>query len=560
MKKTLILTILLVSVSALCFSQTWTVSNMAGWIEAVGGIRGGGNNKEYKITVTGNINVPSSSESTFGSVTGITVTIEGSGTLSPSTNGSLLVIGKDQTVIAKDLTLKGRDANNNVAVRINEKGTFHMEGKASVTGNKTSGRGAGGVYIYGGTFTMKDNASVSGNTIEKGTGGVYAGDRSIFTMQDNASVSGNTGNDSGDGGGITVYHGTFTMKDDASIMGNKNTGGNGGGVQVLDGTFIMSGGTISGNTASGSGGGVSVDIYYNNKSGTFTMQSGTISGNTAREKGGGVYIGKNITFTMQDSALISGNAANNGGGVYISNKGGADSYNGNFTMNDGTISGNTATSNGGGVLVEGTFTMNNGTISGNIGAIGGGVYFNYGDFTMQGGTIWGNTASLGGGGVYFSAIFAKTAKTGGTIYGDDAEQKLKNTAISGMGHAVANNDRWRNAGAGQTMNLDSYGFWLSEGDLVMFSSDFAGIWKRNNFNNTLTVAGNAMKTSSSNYVWVLQRVSGNAYTLKRADTANTMTLTIRFTEGSGRYDPDTLVISGDSGSGENNWNGTWRKQ
>jgi len=54
-------------------------------------------------------------------------------------------------------------------------------------------------------------------------------------------------------------------------------------------------------------------------------------------------------------------------------------------------------------------------------------------------------------------------------------------------------------------------------------------------------------------MWVLQRISGNAYMLKRSDAANTMTLTIRL-------DGKNLVISGDSGSGENNWNGTWQRQ
>ena len=110
------------------------------------------------------------------------------------------------------------------------------------------------------------------------------------------------------------------------------------------------------------------------------------------------------------------------------------------------------------------------------------------------------------------------------------------------------------------MNLDSYGFWLNDGDVVTFPSDFAGTWRRSNFNNTLSVTENTMKTSSSNYLWVLQRISGNAYTLKRGDAANTMTLTIRLTKGTGSYsNPDILEISGDSGSGENNWNGSWRK-
>jgi hypothetical protein len=201
-------------------------------------------------------------------------------------------------------------------------------------------------------------------------------------------------------------------------------------------------------------------------------------------------------------------------------------------MQDGTISGNTATSYGGGVYV-----------------------FSGGTFTMNGGTISGNTATSYGGGVYVER--GTFIKTGGAIYGDDAEQNLKNTAISGIGHALygATNKGWRNASAGPTMNSDGYGFWLNEGDgdIAMFPSGFAGTWKRSNFNNTLTVGANVMKSSSSDYVWLLQKVSGNVYTLKRYNAANTMTLTIRL-------DSWRLVISGDSGSGENNWNGEWRKQ
>jgi len=208
----------------------------------------------------------------------------------------------------------------------------------------------------------------------------------------------------------------------------------------------------------------------------------------------------------------------------------------------------------------GTFTMEGGTISGNTDASialnnkgGGGVRVGReGTFTMQGGTISGNTATYHGGGVV--AYGPRFTKTGGTVYGDDADQKLKNTVISGMGHAMynSNNRNWRNASVGPTMNTDSYGFWLNEGDLVMFPSDFKkSNWRRFNFDNTLTITENAMKSSSSNYVWVLQKISGNVYTLKRADAANTMTFTIRL-------DGRSLVISGDSGSGENNWNGDWR--
>jgi len=174
-------------------------------------------------------------------------------------------------------------------------------------------------------------------------------------------------------------------------------------------------------------------------------------------------------------------------------------------------------------------------------------------------SVSGNTATVYGGGVYNDGTFIKS---GGTIYGDDAEQNLKNTVISRLGQVVYNTDNgaWRNASAGPTMNSDSYGFWLNDGDLTIFPSNFttsgfngSTTWKRSNFNNTLSFTLNTIKSSSSNYLWVLQRISGNAYTFKRSDAANILTLTIRL-------DGNNLVISGDSGNGQDNWNGTWAKQ
>jgi len=412
MKKIFILTGLLASVAALGFSQTaFTVSNAAGWIDAVNGIRSGGNNKEYAITVTGTVSVPIRTENTFGSVTGVTITIEGGGTLSPSRDGRLLVIGAGQTVVARDVTLQGRDANNVEVIFIPDGGAFRMEGNAKVTGNTASGSSyGGGVYVYGGTLTMQNNASVSGNTGNLG-GGVHVSNSGTFTMRDNASVSGNNARHSG-GGVYVSYGGTFTMQNNASVSGNKSPGGGGGGV--------------------------------------FVSNSGT--------------------FTMRDSASVSGNSARySGGGVCIDN--------------------------------GGTFT-----------------------------------------------------KTGGTIYGEDAEQNLKNTVMSKLGHAVYEfmNKSWRNVTAGTTMNSNSNGFWLNDGDVVTFPSGFAGTWKRSKIDNYLYLTENTMRTSSSDY-WILQKISGNAYTLKRADAADTMTLTVRL-------ERDNLIISGGGGRGQDSWNGTWLKQ
>jgi predicted outer membrane repeat protein len=200
MKKEFIFTAMLAGVLTFGFSQTaFMVRNAATWIEAVNGVRNGGNDQEYTITVTSTVSVPASLESTFGPVSGITVTITGGGTLTTSSNGFLLAIGPGQTIVATDAILRGRDNNNAPVIAILREGIFRMEGKASVTGNKTGANG-GGVYVAGGAFTMQDSASISGNTSfgDDGGGGVYVAG-GTFIMQGSATVSGNT---AGHGGGV----------------------------------------------------------------------------------------------------------------------------------------------------------------------------------------------------------------------------------------------------------------------------------------------------------------------------------------------------------------------
>jgi TolB-like protein len=326
------------------------VNNVSTWSTAVNNIRNGGNNQTYIINVTGNISVPSTSGYIFGSVTGITVTIQGSGTLTLSASGRLLNVRAGQTVIVRNVTLRGR-SNDTSMVYIGSGGVFRMEGSASVTGNSGSSRG-GGVFVDGGTFIMKDRTSVTGNTAR---GSLY---------------------ETADGGGVYIKSGTCIMQENASITGN---------------------------TASKSGYGGGGGVYVN--SGTFTMESGTISGNSGVTYAGGVYIYVGGTFTMK-GGIISSNIvsdyylAKGGGGVYIAG--------GTFTMEGGTISGNTAAGLGGGVyngsgeynMREGTFNMRGGVISGNSAGgkngFGGGVFIDKGDnFTKTGGTVSGNDLSFG---------------------------------------------------------------------------------------------------------------------------------------------------------------------
>jgi len=85
---------------------------------------------------------------------------------------------------------------------------------------------------------------------------------------------------------------------------------------------------------------------------------------------------------------------------------------------------------------------------------------------------------------------------------------------------------------------------------VPFPAGFAGTWKRDNFDNTLTFAGTTLKSSSQNYTWILSSISGDSYTLFVGSYS--FTATYKLVNGN-------LEISGDSGNGENNWNGTWKK-
>jgi hypothetical protein len=221
---------------------------------------------------------------------------------------------------------------------------------------------------------------------------------------------------------IGMSGGSCTMRDGAELRDNwKN--GSGGAVFATVSTgsavFTMSGGIISGNTASTSagyskvfGGGVAVNAAGDTSSVAFIMSGGTISGNTLSASetaeysnffGGGVAVSASnesrCEFTMS-GGTISGNIVSTsagyseslGGGVAVFGNTAVNSNWGKFTMSGGTISGNKAVS-----------TAN----STNSASGGGGVYVGYNvfEFTMTGGTISGNTASSSngssnGGGVY----------------------------------------------------------------------------------------------------------------------------------------------------------------
>jgi len=257
------------------------VEDATQWYEACDEISGGKSGNSYTINVTDDFMVNGTSTPTFGSVTGINVTIKRDSyssvhiSLDTASNGSLLIINSGQTVAINSINLQGKGSgydNTDPLVRING-GILNMGG-GSIAGNKMSGNSVsgGGVYVNGGEFNMSGNISNNEINITTPTGNGY-------------------------GGGVYVGNGG-TLKMYGSITGNKMSGGNGygGGVYVGNGgTLKMYSGSISENEISGGNG-----------------------------YGGGVYVGSNGAFQIIMYGSVYGtdhpyaNTASNGAMLYVS--------------------------------------------------------------------------------------------------------------------------------------------------------------------------------------------------------------------------------------------------
>jgi len=97
-----------------------------------------------------------------------------------------------------------------------------------------------------------------------------------------------------------------------------------------------------------------------------------------------------------------------------------------------------------------------------------------------------------------------------------------------------------------------------------FPAGFMGTWKRDNSNTTLTFTANTVKASNQSYAWNLTDATDatNVYTIVPAgywfDNERSAFTKGRMTIQTGTG--GTLKITLDQSKGEDNWNGTWKKQ
>lgn len=212
---------------------------------------------------------------------------------------------------------------------------------------------------------------------------------------------------------------------DVTISGLTITGGNasiGAGIIDWGENLTLDNVVITGNTATGQGGGLEVLAG----SGTpfpfsVTIRNSVLSGNTAESGGGAAFYldsaDGRATVLIQDSVIsdngVAAAEAANGGGIFI------PWLHGDVTIERSTVSGNDAQGVGGGIaggfLYAGSsLTVRETTVSGNTAANGGGVAVEalYGSFLLENSTVSGNQAAGdpggAGGGVFLGYLYAES--------------------------------------------------------------------------------------------------------------------------------------------------------
>ena len=179
-----------------------------------------------------------------------------------------------------------------------------------------------------------------------------------------------------------------------------------GTLTVIDNSGDNSG-MITGGCADYDGGGILIE-----SSGTLNFMSGSITGNNAVHSGGGICSYGTVNIS---GGVITRNTADTGGGI-----GTAAELSSTISMTGGTVTGNTATFEGGGIYCTGTANLSGGVISFNESEKHGGGICNFGTMDISGGTVHGNYASENGGGI---VNFNTLNLTGGTISGNFADGK-----------------------------------------------------------------------------------------------------------------------------------------
>jgi parallel beta-helix repeat protein len=187
------------------------------------------------------------------------------------------------------------------------------------------------------------------------------------------------------GGGVYVRTATPTIRNSWVFS---NTAEYGGGL-LLWSSGVLSGNTVTSNTADSHGGGVF--LYYSDA----TLSSNTIISNTIGNRGGGLQL--YYSDATLSGNIISDNDAGDGGGLYL--------WSSDATLSRNTISDNHANDSGGGLFLAGSDAILSGNkvTSNTTDHDGGGLYLNSSNVTLTNNAVADNQAKVAGSGLYILA-------------------------------------------------------------------------------------------------------------------------------------------------------------
>lgn len=270
-----------------------------------------------------------------------------------------------QLNITESVTITGPGADALTVSGGNSSRVFYLFNKTndldvSISGlTAANGRGQIGAAVidWGENMTL-DSVKITGSVATEtasgfnGGGGVYIAYESADVVIRNAVISGNTS--AKNGGGIYLYNGSLVLEDSV-VSDNQATSfanAKGGGINLRNPKAVtIERSTISGNSASGSGGGVY--IMKAESGAVFAVKDSTVSGNDA-VSGGGVVIGNPADPAAIENCTISGNhaTAGDGGGISLLN------VTAGISIHNSTIASNSASGAGGGISVtQGAVTL-----------------------------------------------------------------------------------------------------------------------------------------------------------------------------------------------------------
>ncbi len=205
-------------------------------------------------------------------------------TFDPSLDGATITLGGSQLGIDKSLTIDasalpgGITISGDGASRVFEVnspgGTVRFHKLTIRDGDDSSFLGAGGIKLQSGSLEVFDS-TISGNSFDGlgAGGGLYAG-RGTNLIVDRSTISGNS---AGRGGGIGADELSTVQVSNSTIANNAAVNGDGGAIINLGAFIIITHTTITGNSASSLGGGIS---QYGDAP-SLTIQDSIVAGNTA---------------------------------------------------------------------------------------------------------------------------------------------------------------------------------------------------------------------------------------------------------------------------------------